>query len=181
DYGVGLAQLAEQAIPDGGKVALIQGIVGNPVEVLRTEAFVDTIGKNSSIEIVAMVTDNWSNDENLAVVQDLLTRFGPGELDVIVAEGPEIYIGAQYAHSIGREDVKFVAGDFPNQVYAGIEAGEIYGAVLQDGADQGKAGITALCSWLEGDEASVKRPTDFVALPLVTQENLSEFSTSWDW
>ncbi|MDJ0334174.1 sugar ABC transporter substrate-binding protein [Salinibacterium sp. G-O1] len=181
DYGVGLAQLAEQAIPDGGKVALIQGIVGNPVEVLRTEAFVETIGKNPAIEIVATVTDNWSNDENLAVVQDLLTKFGPGELDVIVAEGPEIYIGAQYAHSIGRDDVKFVAGDFPNQVHAGIESGEVYGAVLQDGAEQGKAGITALCSWLEGNEDAVKRPTDFVELPLVTKENLSEFSTSWDW
>jgi ABC-type sugar transport system substrate-binding protein len=181
DYGVGLAELAEQALPDGGKVALIQGIVGNPVEVLRTEAIVDTLDKNSSIEIIATVTDNWSNDENLAVVQDLLTRFGPGELDVVIAEGPEIYVGAQYAHSIGRDDVKFIAGDFPNQVYAGIEAGEIYGAVLQDGAEQGKAGVAALCNWLEGNEDAVKQPTDFVELPLVTKENLSEYSTSWDW
>jgi len=181
DYGVGLAQLAEQALPDGGKVALIQGIVGNPVEVLRTEAIVETLDKNSSIEIIATVTDNWNNDENLAVVQDLLTRYAPGELDVVIAEGPEIYIGAQYAHSIGRDDVKFIAGDFPNQVHAAIEAGEIYGAVLQDGAQQGKAGLEALCNWLEGNEDAVKQPTDFVELPLVTKENLSEYSTSWDW
>lgn len=181
DYGVGLARLAEQALPDGGKVALIQGIVGNPVEVLRTEAVVETLGENDAIEIVATVTDNWSNDENLAVVQDLLTRFGPGELDVVIAEGPQIYVGAQYAHSIGRDDVKFIAGDFPNQVRDGIEAGEIFGAVLQDGAQQGKAGVEALCNWIEGNEGAVNRPTDFVEMPLVTKENLSEFSTSWDW
>src|SRR5690606_11462107 len=72
DYGVGLAELALKAIPDGGNVALIQGVVGNPVEVLRTEAVNDVINKTDGVELIASVTDNWSNTENLSVVQDLL-------------------------------------------------------------------------------------------------------------
>jgi ABC-type sugar transport system substrate-binding protein len=181
DYGVGLGELAIQAAPDGGKVAIIQGVVGNPVATDRTAGATETIQAAGNYEIVATVTDSWSNDENLAAVQDLLNRFPAGQLDVIVAEGPQVYVGAEYAHSIGRDDVKFVAGDFPVQVKDAIEAGTVFGTVLQDGAQQGTAGVDALCNWIEGNESAVKRPTDFVDLPLVTKENLADFSTDWNW
>ena len=181
DYGVGLGNLAIKAAPEGGKVAIIQGVVGNPVEVDRTAGATETLEAAGNYEIVATVTDSWSNDENLAAVQDLLNRFPKGELDVIIAEGPQLYVGAEYARSIGRDEVKFVAGDFPVQVRDAIEAGTVFGTVLQDGAQQGAAGVDALCNWIEGNEADVKRPTDFVELPLVTAENLTDFSTDWNW
>lgn len=181
DYGVGLAELALMAMPDGGNVALIQGVVGNPVEVLRTEAINDVLSQEDNVEIVTSVTDNWSNTENLAVVQDLLAKYGPGELQVVIAEGPEIYVGAQYAHSVGRDDVKFIAGDFPVQVRDGIVSGEIFGTVLQDGPVQGIAAIDAMCNWLTDNQDAVKRPSLMLELPLVTQDNVDQYDTDWDW
>lgn len=181
DYGVGLAELALKAMPEGGKAALIQGVVGNPVEVLRTEAINDVFSKEDNVEIVTSVTDNWSNTENLAVVQDLLAKYGPGELQVIIAEGPEVYVGAEYAHSVGRDDVKFIAGDFPVQVRDGIVAGEVFGTVLQDGPVQGIAGVDAMCDWIEGNKDAVQRPSLMLELPLVTEENVGDYDTSWDW
>jgi ribose transport system substrate-binding protein len=181
DYGKGLGQLAAQALPDGGKVAIIQGVVGNPVEVDRTTGINEAVEAAGNLEVIATVSDSWSNDENLAAVQDLLTKYPAGQIDAVIAEGPEIYVGAQYAHSIGRDDVKFIAGDFPVQVRDAIEAGQIYGTVLQDGAQQGAAGVDAVCNWITGDKDKVKQPTDFVDLPLVTSENLDQFETSWNW
>lgn len=181
DYGKGLGQLAAQALPDGGKVAIIQGVVGNPVEVDRTTGINEAVDAAGNLEVIATVTDSWSNDENLAAVQDLLTKYPAGQIDAIIAEGPEIYVGAQYAHSIGRDDVKFIAGDFPVQVRDAIQAGQVYGTVLQDGAQQGSAGVDAVCNWIKGDKDEVKQPTDFVDLPLVTSDNLADYQTSWNW
>jgi len=181
DYGRGLGNLAFQAKPDGGKVAIIRGVVGNPIEAARTSGIKEVLAKDSRYEIVAEVADNWTNDENLAAVQDLLNKYPKGSLDVIIAEGPEVYVGAEYAASIGRSDVKFIAGDFPVQVRDAIAKGTVYATVLQDGAEQGQRGVDALCNWIEGKEDEVKRPTDFVDLPLVTKENLSQYSTDWNW
>lgn len=181
DYGRGLANLAIQALPEGGKVAVIQGVVGNPVEVQRTRGITETLEAAGNYDIVAKVSDSWSNDENLAAVQDLLNRFPEGELDAIIAEGPQLYVGAEYAHSHGRDDVKFIAGDFPVQVRDAIEAGTLYGTVLQDGAEQGAMGIDDLCNWVNGDKDKVPQPTHFAELPLVTKDNLSDYSTSWNW
>ena len=181
DYGRGLGNLAFQAKPDGGKVAIIRGVVGNPIEAARTSGIKEVLAKDSRYEIVAEVADSWTNDENLAAVQDLLNKYPKGSLDVIIAEGPEVYVGAEYAASIGRSDVKFIAGDFPVQVRDAIAKGTVYATVLQDGAEQGQRGVDALCNWIEGKEDEVKRPTDFVDLPLVTKENLSQYSTDWNW
>lgn len=181
DYGKGLANLAIKALPDGGKVAVIQGVVGNPVEVQRTTGIKDTLKAAGKYDVVTTVTDNWKNDNNLAAVQDLLNKYPKGSLDAIIAEGPQVYVGAKYAQSIGRTDVKFIAGDFPVQVRDAIKSGSVYGTVLQDGAQQGVMGMDALCNWVNGKKSAVKKPTDFADLPLVTADNLAKYSTSWNW
>lgn len=181
NYGKGLADLAMKAAPAGGKVAIIQGVVGNPVEVQRTAGASENLKASGKYNVVATVSDSWSNDKDLAAVQDLLNRFPKGQLDVIIAEGPQIYVGAAYAKSIGRDDVKFIAGDYPVQVRDAISAGTVYGTVLQDGAQQGAAGVDALCNWVQGKKDKVKQPTDFVDMPLVTKDNVSKYQTSWNW
>ncbi|MFE4833722.1 sugar ABC transporter substrate-binding protein [Arthrobacter sp. NPDC056691] len=181
NYGKGLAELAMKALPNGGKVAIIQGVVGNPVEVQRTQGATDALKASGKVDVVATVSDSWSNDKNLAAVQDLLNRYPKGQLDAIIAEGPQIYVGADYAKSIGRTDVKFIAGDYPVQVRDAITAGTVYGTVLQDGAQQGAAGVDALCNWVQGQKDKVKQPTDFVEMPLVTKDNVGEYKTSWNW
>jgi len=181
DYGKGLANLAIKALPNGGKVAVIQGVVGNPVEVQRTAGIKDTLKAAGKYDVVATVTDSWNNDKNLAAVQDLLNKYPKGSLDAIIAEGPQIYVGAKYAQSIGRTDVKFIAGDFPVQVRDAIKSGSLFGTVLQDGAQQGVMGMDALCNWVNGKKSAVKQPTDFADLPLVTADNLTKYSTNWNW
>jgi len=179
-YGKAAAELTEKALPDGGTVALIQGGVGNPVEVARTKGFKDEIASNSKIKVVIGSADNWTNSDNLASVQNLLTKYPKGQLDAIVAEGPQIYVGAKYAAKIGRTDVKFIGGDFPVQVKDAISSGTMFGTVLQDGAQQGIAGVKAVYNWTNDKQSDVKRPIEYVDLPLITKDNVDQFSTSWN-
>ncbi|MCC2031552.1 sugar ABC transporter substrate-binding protein [Microbacterium allomyrinae] len=177
--GVGAAELVKEAVPDGGAVALIQGAVGNPISTVRTEGFTETLGEWPEYEIVATVTDNFTSDENLAVVQDLLAKYPAGQLDAIVAQGGQLYVGAEYAASIGRDDVAFIANDYPIQVRDAIVAGQIFGTVNQDGALQGSSAVEAAFNWLTGNQDAVQRPTQYIDLPLVTQDNVADFDTTW--
>lgn len=179
DYGVALAKLAESAIPNGGKVAIIEGPVGNPVEVDRTKGINETFAANPSIDVVTTVTDSWTNAGNLAAVQDLLAKYPKGQLDVVVAEGPEMYVGARYAKKIKRDDVKFISGDFPIEVNDAIKSGDLYGTTLQDGGAIGARSLTDLCNHIAGK--TVSSPTDFLKIPAITSDNVSQYKTTWHW
>lgn len=181
EYGEGQGELVNQAIGGKGKVALIQGAIGTNIEAERTKGIEETLAKYPGIEVVSKVTDSWDNSEDIAVVKQLLAKYPEGQLDAIVAEGPEIYVGAEVAHKMGRDDVKFIAGDLPKQVKQSIENGEIYGTVNQDPKTQGDQSVKALVNWINGEKSKVKRPIDYVELPLVTQENVGEYEAAWSW
>jgi ABC-type sugar transport system, periplasmic component len=143
EMGVGSAELVKEALPDGGTVALVAGITGNPVSEARGAGLKEGLADAPEYEIVAEVTDDFTTEGNIAAVQDLLTRFPAGELGAIVAQGGQLYAGAEYAASIGRDDVAFIANDYPIQVKSSIEAGQIFGTVLQDPGIQGEESVQA--------------------------------------
>ena len=49
----------------------------------------------------------------LAVVQDLLSSFPKGQLDAIVMQGPEASAAVDFAQRNGRDEIKFIVGDYP--------------------------------------------------------------------
>lgn len=179
-YGMALGELTAQAIGDQGKVAVIQGIVGSSPEELRTGGIEEVLAGKPDIEIVQMVVDEWINDKNIAAVQDLLTRYGPGEIQAIVAEGPQLYVGAEWAMEQGRDDVKFIAGDYPIQVQESINSGALYGTVLQSPEIQGETAVEVLAKYIDGD-TSVVQDNTYIDLPLITAENVDEYDTVWNW
>ena len=182
DYQYGLAQgdLVAKALNGKGNVALIMGQVGTSPQILRTKGIEETLAKYPNIKIVAKVADDWKNAKSLAAVQDLLTKYPVGQLDVIVAQGPQIYVGAQWAAKQGRTDVKFIAGDYPTQVSQSIKDGQIYGTVLQSPETEGQMAIDLAQKYVQGDK-SVAKPNTYIKLPLITQENVSEYQTVWNW
>jgi len=182
DYQYGLAegQLVAQALHGKGTVALIMGQVGTSPQILRTSGIEESLAKYPGVKIVAKVADNWKNAQDLADVQDLLTKYPKGQLGAIVAEGPEIYVGAQWAASQGRTDVKFISGDFPVQVKKAIENGQLYGTVLQSPESEGTMAVELALKYVDGDK-SVAQPNTYINLPLVTKSNVAGYDTVWQW
>ena len=89
----------------------------------------DALQGVDNIEIVEEQSADWDNAEALAITQDWLNKYPKGELDAIIDQGPEGATAAQFAHDNGRDEIKFLMGDYPADVKAGIEAGSIYGTV----------------------------------------------------
>ena len=178
-YGVDEGKMAAQAIGGKGNVAILLGVLGDAPEVDRLNGIKSVFAKYPGIHIVTTEVDNWVNATNLSDTQDLLSKYPKGQLQAVIAEGPEMYVGAAYAAKVGRSEIKFIAGDYSTQVEAGIKAGQLYGTVNQSPVTEGQDSIIAAYDWLTGKKSAVSTPDDYVPLPLVTQSNVSQFPAEW--
>jgi ABC-type sugar transport system substrate-binding protein len=160
------------------KIGYVQGISGTSPQILRGQGFQEAIANNPELEIVGTVTDDFDSAKALAVTQDLLTRFPEGELDVIVMQGPEGVAAADFARKNGREEVKFILGDYPADVRQAIMDGYVHGTVNQDPYPQAYEGMHMAWLYLNGHEAEIPKP-NFLPLPIITIENAEATPPAW--
>jgi ABC-type sugar transport system substrate-binding protein len=180
-YGQAQGELILEALPKGGNIAIILGPPGDTPTVQRLAGMKDILDKHPEVKIIATPEDRFDNAKNLAVTQDLLTKYKKGEIDLIAAEGPQMYVGAEYARKQGRDDVIFIAGDHPIQVEAAIKSGAIYGTVNQSPILEGKLGAQYAYEWLLGDKTKVPRPKFLVPLPKITKANVDSNPGEWSF
>ncbi len=158
-----------------GKIAVILGILGTSPQLDRQSGLNGTISAECpGVEILAEQTANWDNGQALAVGQDYLNKYGPGEIDLIVDQGPEGIAPAQWAAKNGRDDVRWVVGDIPKAVAPAIESGVISTAVWQDPYDQGYKSVEDAINWLKGDKDKVPQPRHYSKNIVITKDNLGK-------
>ncbi len=160
------------------KVGYVQGISGTSPQILRGRGFEEAIQGHPEIEIVGRVNDDFDSAKALAVTQDLLTRFPEGQLDAIVMQGPEGVAAADFARQSGREEVKFILGDYPADVRQAIIDGYVLGTINQDPYPQAFQGMHMAWLYLNGREAEIPKP-NYLPLPIITQENAETTPPAW--
>jgi ribose transport system substrate-binding protein len=181
EYGKAQGQLLIKALPDGGKVAVILGPLGDAAQVQRLAGLQEAIKDHPDIQIVDKPVDNFDNAQNLAATQDLVSKYPKGSLNAVVAQGPEMYVGANYARERGRDEIRFIAGDYPMQIEDAIRSGVIYGTVDQSPSVEGERGAQSVYYWLTGQKDKVKTPKDLIDLPVVTKESVDRFQSGWSF
>jgi ABC-type sugar transport system substrate-binding protein len=180
DMGVGQGELLVKALPNGGKVAVILGPLGDTPQVQRLAGLKKVLENHPNIEIVATPTDGFDNAKNLAATQDLLTKYPAGQLDAIVAQGPQMYVGAEYARKQGRTELVFIAADYNKKVEAAIKSGAIYGTIDQSPVLEGQLGAKYMIDWLNGNEAAVPKPEFLIETPAITKDNVEATPATWN-
>jgi ribose transport system substrate-binding protein len=179
EFGRLQGKLLDQAF--GGKkakIAYVMGFAGSPAQVLRAKGWDEFRAKNSQYEEVARVTDDFDAAKALAVVQDLLSRFPKGQLDAIVMQGPEAHAAVDFATRNGRDEVKFIVGDYDQNVRQLIYDGKIFGTVDQDPYPQAYNAMKTAWLHFNGKDAEIPKP-HFLPLPLVTKENAEKTPAAW--
>jgi len=179
EFGRIQGELLVEAIGEEGTYAYIQGTLGTSAQLQRQEGFEEVLAEYPGITRLSEVSADWDNAKALAATQDLLNRFGPGEIDAIVGQGPEIVSGANHTLESGRDDVAVIAGDYPADVRAAIRSGAIFGTANQMPDPQGEQAIRLAVAWLNGDTDSVPQPQAFIEMPKVTKDNVEELPAAW--
>lgn len=179
EFGRIQGQLLVEAIGDEGAYGYVQGTLGVSAQLQRQQGLEEVLADYPGIKRLAEISANWDNAAALAATQDMLNRFGVGEIDAIVGQGPEITTGALHAKESGRSDVVFIAGDYPADVRAAIRAGAVYGTPNQMPDPQGEQAVRYAVEWLTGDKGSVPQPQAFIEMPMVTAKNVEELPAAW--
>jgi len=126
------AQLAVKAIGGKGNVALMTGILGTSAQIGRSQGQHEVFGKETGIKVVEEQPNDWAHDKTVALIQDWLSKYPKGELNAVLAHGPEIVAAAEYAKSQGREEVTFIGIDYPEDARRAIREGTLLATISQD-------------------------------------------------
>lgn len=179
EFGRLQGELLVEAVGEEAKVGYVVGTLGTSAQIQRQQGLEEVLAEYPGIEIIAEQSANWDNAQALAAIQDMLNRYGEGEIDAIVGQGPESLSGAQDAQSGGRDDVTFILGDYPADVRGAVLDGTIFGTVNQDPAPQGENAIRYAVAWLNGDESEVPQPQAFIEMPKITIDNAEDIAAAW--
>jgi ribose transport system substrate-binding protein len=174
--GRDVAQLAIETLPEGGKVAIIEGAPGFQASIERSEGFTEVLADYPEIEIVSSQPGNWTREEALAVAENIL-QVHP-DLDLIYAHDDNMAIGAITAlrdsNLLDQVAVVGVGGSI--EALDAIRAGELFGTVFDSPRAAAYICSKALVAHLEGETI----PSEvFLPRPIVTAENVDEFEGEW--
>ena len=105
-----------------------QGTAGASATLDRHDAFHATIAeKCPDVKVVADQVANYVREPAIKFTEDMLQRFGPGEIDVVYAHNDDMALGAVTAlEAAGRlDEVKVVGIDGENAAYDAIKQGKM--------------------------------------------------------
>ena len=177
DNGVRVAQWFLDNVPDGGKVAVIEGQAGVFAAGQRTGGFTDTITEGGKFEVVASVPGNWDRQAAYDATTNILQQ--TPDLVGIYANNDGMALGVVEAVKAAGldEQVRVFGTDGISDAYASIRAGELDGTVDSFPVLTGEVAMEVALRLLGGQDLP-----RVVATPqaLVTQENVETYSVKGD-
>jgi ribose transport system substrate-binding protein len=114
-----------------GNVVELQGSLGASPTIDRNKGFEEAL-QGSDIKVIASETADYARDKGLQVMENLLQRFGAGEIDAVFTHNDEMSLGAiQAIREAGRQDeIKVVGVDGQESALRAIEAGQYAATVV---------------------------------------------------
>ena len=172
EAGEMLAQWVIDNVPDGGKYAHCQGVIGNSAQIQRGEGIENIMKDNGKFESVGDFPCEWQADKAANVATDMMNQY-KDELKAIICDNDDMSSAAQKAcNDAGREDIVCVGVDGNENPLQMVKDGEMGATVLQDGPAQVEGAIDLIKKALNGEETEKEVMISFV---LVTKDNVDEY------
>lgn len=119
------ALVLNEALPDGGKVVVINGGYDSPTSTERQDGFIENL--NDNFEVVAEQNGQWLMPEAQAVMENVLQAQGVENIDAVFAVTDDMIQGAkralESANVVVGEDVLTIGIDGSIQALEDVAAG----------------------------------------------------------
>lgn len=172
EAGKMLAQWVIDNVPDGGKYAHCQGVIGNSAQIQRGQGIEELMKDNDKFESVGDFPCEWQADKAANVATDMMNQYGD-ELKAIICDNDDMSSAAQKAcNDAGRTDIVCVGVDGNENPLQMVKDGEMGATVLQDGPGQVGGAIDLIKKAINGETTEKEVMIPFV---LVTKDNVDEY------
>ncbi len=171
--GVASADLLAEMLDGEGKIIEIQGTAGASVTIDRHDGFVEQLVNYPGMEIIAEQYCDYLREPAMTFMEDMLQRFGPGEINAVYTHNDEMALGAIEAiKAAGREDegILVVGMDGTEVAFDAITAGDMAFTVVYPYC--APEGVIAADKILRGEEIDARWQLDTA---IVSAENIDEW------
>ena len=158
-------------LPDGGQVAIIQGLSGAAQSEGRTAGAKEAFESDAKFEVVAIQPCNWDATLAYDATKDLLVA-NPELKGIFACNDVMALAVVEALKAEGREDVMVYGIDFTVDGQASIQNGELMGSVTYSSAVYTRAALLMGMKIAQGQE--IDKPV-YCPLTLVTQDNVGDF------
>ena len=158
-----------------GKIALIQGETGNPVQILRTKGFELGALVHPGLEVVSQQGAHWTEEEGLKVMEDILQSHP--DLDAVFGESDNLAVGAaRAAASAGDKDIVIVGYDGQPGGYEAIKKGEVSATIRMDARKMVQLSMDAALKYIaNGKTTEGIDPETYIPPELVTAADVDKY------
>jgi ribose transport system substrate-binding protein len=159
-----------------GKIALLQGETGNPVQILRTMGFELGAAVHPGLKVVAKQGAHWTEDEGLQVMTNVL-QANP-DVDGVFGESDNLAVGAARAVASAKTGKKVIIVGYDGQDagYKGIKDGSLAATIRMDAEKMVGTGIKHAIQYIkQGGKRDGIPPETYIAPELVDASNVAKY------
>jgi ABC-type sugar transport system substrate-binding protein len=171
EAGAKAAQYMIDTIPNGGKVAIIEGKAGNQSGLDRKEGFQTAIQKPGNFQIVASQPADWDGQKALDAATNIL-QANPDLVGFYAANDTMALGVVEAARAAGKLDqVTIIGTDAIPAALAAVQAGDLEGTVAQFPAKEARIATGLAILALEGHPVNGFIPSP---IELITKDNVAD-------
>src|ERR1700722_2286381 len=125
--GVEAGQFIAEKLNGQGNVIEVQGTAGASATIDRHDGFREALKDSPGIKVVADQFCDYLREPAVKFVEDMLQRFGPGQLQAIYAHNDEMALGAIKAvEAAGRsKEIVIIGIDGQNSAFQAVKDGKL--------------------------------------------------------
>lgn len=171
--GVASAKLLAEMTGGKARIIEIQGTAGASATIDRHDGFVEELANYPEMEIIAEQYCDYLRENAMVFMEDMLQRFGPGEIDAVYAHNDEMALGALEAiRAAGREDegIKIIGMDGTEVAFEAIKSGAMAFTVVYPYC--APEGVQVAYQILNGEKVDTRIQLDTA---IVSAENVDEW------
>jgi ribose transport system substrate-binding protein len=121
------AEFLAEKLNGEGQIIEIQGTAGASATVDRHNGFAEILENYPNLKVVAEQTADYLREPATSFMEDMLQRFGPGEIDAVYAHNDEMALGAVEAIKAADRlgEILVVGIDGEEAAFESVKAGEM--------------------------------------------------------
>ncbi|WP_419995974.1 substrate-binding domain-containing protein [Streptomyces boninensis] len=179
EIGKKAGEAAVKALPDGGSIGEIRGLLSTDPQKQRHQGFMDALKGHDDIKVVEQREGKWLQPEGTKIMQQWLAR--GTKIDLVYAHNDPMAIGAQSAAAgagAKGKDIKFIGIDglaIPDGGIRAVQQGKLIGTYLYPtGAEEAAKTASELAA---GKKVQKKQTLDTVE---ITKDNAEDVYKQYD-